>query len=352
MKKRKYWHRQYVKRIEEIIHSGEPYMFIDKWLLYGVIILALFLSLLVFNKINKNFVVSESSEFDNITQNVTQSNKILKIVFFDVTQGDAALILTPSRINFLIDTGPGKGMVIQESEPGVLVTEIDAGSDVIVPYLKENNLSLDGILITHPHSDHFGGCLSILKLGYIPKWFIDNGVETSHPEYYQLLQLVSQHKINYKTAAPQQKLNIDPELEVEILAPVQKYSLENVDRAVNNSSIVLKITYRNFSVLFTGDIEVFAEMDLLEYKDKLKSTVLKIPHHGSFTSSSEPFLDKVSPEVAIISCGRGNPFGHPHQDTIDKLVERKIKIYRTDQNGNITVITDGETYKIFTEREY
>lgn len=348
MNKRKYWHRQYVKQLEEKLHSGEPYIFGDKIIIYSLLAIFVFLVVLTVQKIHSR----TKKDLVSISFETTSEGKNLKIVFFDVTQGDSILISLPNGKNMLIDGGPGKGMVVQESEPGVLVTEIDAGKEVIVPYLQEYNININGIVVTHPHSDHFGGVISILNSGFIPEWFMDAKVETSHPEYLKLLNLVYEKKINYKIALPQQKIMLDPEVDIEIFAPVQKYPSDLVDRAVNNLSIVIKLTYKNFSVLFTGDIETFAEMDLLEYKEKLKSTILKIPHHGSFTSTSEPFLDFVSPEVAVISCGRGNPFGHPHQVTLDKLTQRGIKIYRTDQNGNITVTSDGVRYNVSIDREY
>ncbi|MCS7151169.1 MAG: MBL fold metallo-hydrolase [Endomicrobia bacterium] len=347
MNKRNYWHRQYVKQLEEKLHSGEPYIFGDKLIAYILSGLCLILCLFTFQRIHTKIKNEITTSYFKLT-----SDKLLKIVFFDVTQGDGILITLPNEKSFLIDTGPGRGMVVQESEPGTLITEIDAGQEVIVPYLERYKINLDGIVITHPHTDHFGGTRSILEAGFVPKWFMDAKLETSHPEYLSLLNTIYRMKINYKIAKSQQKIQLDPEVDIEILGPIQRYRSETVDRADNNSSIVIKLTYRNFSVLFTADIETFAEMDLLEYRDKLKSTILKVPHHGSFTSTSEPFLDHVSPEVAIISCGRGNPFGHPHQVTLEKLNQRGIKIYRTDQNGNITVFSDGLTYSVHTEREY
>jgi competence protein ComEC len=251
----------------------------------------------------------------------------------------------------LIDAGAAKGMVIEESDPGNLIMEFDAGEKVLLPYIKKYNINLEGIIITHHHSDHFGGVISLLEKGIIPKWIMDNGVQSYHPEFYKLLVMMKEKNVEYKQFKLG-KLNLDPEVEIEILAPMTTYSLTEVDRAENNSSIVLKVKYKNFSALFTGDIETFAEMDLLEYKDKLRSTVLKVPHHGSATSSSLPFLEMVLPEVGIISCGRGNPFGHPHEDTIVKLNNLKVKTYRTDYNGNITIITDGNKYKVNVEKEY
>ncbi|MFN3550320.1 MAG: ComEC/Rec2 family competence protein [Endomicrobiia bacterium] len=345
MKNKNYWHRQYVKQLEEKIYSGELCIFVDKILILTFLVLLILLSFFTIRKVYYQIQLNKNVE------KLSLDKKILKITFFDVGQGDATLI-SFDREQILIDTGPGKGMLIQESEPGKLITEIDAGKEIIVPYLKKNNVTLTGIIITHPHSDHFGGLFSIFEAGFYPKWFIDNGIATSYPLYEEVLKIIKKKNVKYSIAKPTEKIKLDDEIELLFLGPVNEYKSEVVDRAINNSSIVAKLVYKNFSVLFSGDIEIFAEMDLLEYKDHLKSTVLKVPHHGSFTSASIPFLDKVQPKIAIISCGRGNPFGHPHQETIEKLNKRKITIFRTDQNGNITILTDGINYKVITEREY
>jgi len=345
MQSKKYWQRRYVKQLEEKLYFGEKFVFGDKLVISVVFFIFLVLGILVVNKIYQQAKLNKQTGFN------LNNEEILKVVFFDVGQGDASLVSFKDK-NILIDAGAGKDMVIQESEPGKIISEIDVGAEIIVPYFKKNNIILEGVIISHPHSDHFGGLFSIFNAGFYPKWFMDNGFATSHPLYYDVLQIVQQKRIAYKIAKPEQKIEFNEDLYIEILAPVNEYKSEVVDRAVNNSSIVLKLVYKDFSVLFCGDIEIFAEMDLLEYKEKLKSTVLKVPHHGSFTSTSLPFLDKVSPEIAVISCGRGNPFGHPHQETVEKLKNKKISIYRTDQNGTITILTNGINYKVLTEREY
>ena len=193
MKRKKYWHRQYVKQLEEKLYSGEPYVFVDKIIIYVLLLLCIILFGLTLRKTiiktqNNLIFAKQYSEF-------LEKGNILKIIFFDVSQGDSALVCLPNKKNFLIDTGPKEGLLIQESDPGKVVSEIDAGKEVIVPYLKKNNLTIEGIIITHPHSDHFGGTFSILDNGYIPSWFIDNGIETSYPAYYELLQKIKEKEL-------------------------------------------------------------------------------------------------------------------------------------------------------------
>lgn len=335
--------RKVVKQIEEKRFAGEKFFVING----NLVLLFLFISLvLVFFAGLKIYKRSFSSQRIDYSE-----KKLLKITFFDVRQGDCALISFPNGKNILIDSGAAKGVVIEESDAGQLITEFDAGDRVIVPYLKKNNINIEGVVITHHHSDHFGGLVSVIKSDIFPKWVMDNGTAVYHPLFYELLQLLKKNKINYKKFELG-KIEIDPDVTVEILSPMANYYFSDTDRSENNSSIVLKIRYGDFSVLFTGDIEIFAEMDLLEYKEKLNSTVLKVPHHGSATSTSEPFLDFVLPKVAVISCGIGNPFGHPHEDTLVKLNKIGAKIYRTDYNGNIVIMSDGKNYVVNVEKEY
>ncbi|MDI6641177.1 MAG: ComEC/Rec2 family competence protein [Elusimicrobiota bacterium] len=323
------------------------------------------------------------------TQQAVAGIQKLEITFLDVGQGDAAIIKTPQGKYFLVDAGAYSGASVTESDAGQLLTELDAGKDVILPYLKKHKISeLEGIILSHPHIDHYGGLLSKrlvqLTTGYIiefgeyyeeplykflltankggqgkeflsilyeipVKWFADPGVPDSMPEYLILLSLLKAKKIKYIIPQAGQQLDLgDPSIKATVLGPQGNYMLET-ESGVNNSSLVIKLEYKNVSVLFTGDIELAAELDLLEQKQKFKSTLLKVAHHGSRTSSSLPFLDYVKPEVAVISCGRGNPYGHPHEETLSTLDYLKIKYYRTDQNGNITFSTDGVEYTISTE---
>lgn len=308
----------------------------------------------------------------------------LEITFLDIGQGDCAIIKTPEGKYILIDAGSYSGAIISESASSRLVSEIDAGKDIILPYLRKNNITqLEGIIVSHPHIDHYGGLLSkklvelttpyateygdyysdyiydLLKtvdkkykeflsiLYEIPvKWYADPGLPCSIPEYVTLLTLIKLKKIKYIVPTAGKKLDFgDPTITATVLGPQGSYMLDTPS-GVNNSSLVIKVKYKNFSILFTGDIELAAEFDLLELKQELKSTILKVPNHGARTSSSLPFLDYVQPEVAIISCGRGNPFGYPHDETISNLNNLKIKYYRTDLNGTITISTDGIEYTV------
>lgn len=155
--------------------------------------------------------------------------------------------------------------------------------------------------------------------------------------YKKFLGIVKERKIKVHTVEAGQKINIEKDIYFDILWPNLKSIInENV---INNNSLVCKIVYKNFSCIFTGDIEKVAEQAILQgYKntDKLKATILKVAHHGSKTSSTEEFLKAVKPKIAIIGVGKNNTFGHPNKDVL-KRIEEGSKIYRTDLNGEITI---------------
>jgi competence protein ComEC len=132
--------------------------------------------------------------------------------------------------------------------------------------------------------------------------------------------------------------------EVEVLGPVGQYN------DTNNSSIVMKLTYGATSFLFTGDAERDAEQDILEAGYDISATVYHVGHHGSYTSTTYPFLREIMPQYAVISCGSGNSYGHPHDDTLSRLRDADVTVYRTDMQGTITCVSDGTTVSFSTER--
>lgn len=263
----------------------------------------------------------------------------LQVTFVDVGQGDCIFIQTPQGKNILIDAG---GM------PSWYETKYDIGKNVVTPFLKKRKIeNLDVVLLTHPDGDHVGGLAAVLN--YFPvKLVLDTkaSLNVTSDEYLEFLETIKAKKIPYKIVYQGQELLWDKDLKVEVYNPVKDFSYPKS----NNNSVVLKISYRKISFLLCGDIEKVVERRLIRnYGSGLQATVLKIPHHGSKTSSTANFLDKVRSECAIISCGRQNPFGHPHPETIQKLKRKKMKTYNTAKNGNITVKTNGKIYEVTTE---
>ena len=263
-------------------------------------------------------------------------NKGLTVTFLNVGQGDSILIQTPGKKNILIDGG---------TYPRQWST-FDAGKMVVVPELKKRHIKkLDLVIATHPDLDHIGGLIAVLKK-YPVGLFLDSGTIATTQTYEDLLKIIEKKKIKYKIAKPG-KLEIDPEIELEVLSPIDPSFINNP----NENSSVIRLSYGKISFLLTGDIGNIAEACYVEkYGNNLNSNILKLAHHGSNSSSSQHFLDHVQPEIAIISCGRNNPFGHPAKDILQRIENINIPIYRTDKSGAISINTDGETYTIETKR--
>ena len=261
---------------------------------------------------------------------VWQTSRILKVIFFDVGQGDAILVLFPHGGNMLIDGG-----------------ERGKGERVILPYLKKKGIrKIDTVVLTHAHSDHVGGLTAILEtlpVGLV----VESGFPHTTDIYMEFLELIHKKNIPYKMVRSGQELTGFSDVRIEFLNPPHPY-LRGGGSDINNNSVVIRLSYGEVQFLFCADIEKTAEKEMLGYGNKLRSQVIKVPHHGSKTSSSLEFIKEVSPETAIISVGRRNRFGHPHSVIVEKYEKLGIKIYRTDMHGAITISTDGKGYKIKT----
>jgi len=282
--------------------------------------------------------------------------QLLKITFFDVGQGDSAFIMTPSGATILIDAGGRPGYPAEENEEAQ-IEKNDYASGVIIPYLKKElkfsatahtPVFIDYYVATHPHPDHYGGFVTLIENNILPKKLYLCGSLKTYQLYTDFLAKMRNEKLPAVNVPTGKIIDFGDGVSAKFLGPLVRYSGTTSDD--NNSSVVMKIYYKNVSVLFTGDIELAAENDLGNWRGVLKSTVLKVANHGSRTSTSSPFLDKASPLYTVISAGYDNTFGYPHEVTIKKLTDRNIKIYRTDRNGSITLITDGKLLKIDTER--
>lgn len=230
------------------------------------------------------------------------------------------------------------------------VMVIDTGSYPQTEKLREALYSLeveqiDYLVITHQHDDHMSGAEKLMNIYDVkniimPMLSEDNAVNSE--TYSRLLRVISDNNVKPIASQSIEKFNLG-NAEIQILAPNKQY------KELNNMSVVMRITYGNNSFLFQGDAESQIEKELLNSDYNLTADVLKLGHHGSKTASSEKYLDAVNPQIAIISCGQGNSYGHPRVTVMEYLVERNIDYYITAYNGDITIGSDGKNIEIFTQ---
>lgn len=265
------------------------------------------------------------------------SEKPLEVVFLDVGQGDAIFIRTPGGKNILLDAG-GRPAYMEDIER--------VGRLVVVPYLEHQRVrKLDKVIISHPHEDHYGGLLAVLEevpVGLL----ITNSEEVETESYHRLLTLAAEKGIPRLMLEQGNVLPLGPSLKMDVLGPPARLFV-GTGSDVNNNSLVLRLSYREVSFLFTGDIEDAAARWLLREDLLQQSHVLKVPHHGGYMSGLSLFMEAVEPQLAVMQVGR-NPFGHPHGETVSILNELVPAVYRNDHHGAVMVYSDGYSMEIQT----
>jgi len=250
----------------------------------------------------------------------------LEVTAIDVGQGDSILVVLPQGQTILVDGG---GRLVYGRQRK---SNLDIGEDVVSPYLWNRGIRrIDVIVATHAHQDHIGG-LPALVSNFRPR-----ALWTGANPPQELLDLAGRLGITSVRQHPTGPFELSG-ARVEVLAPADDYAAE---KPGNNDSLVLRISYGSRSFLLTGDMERAIEARLLASGSDLHADVLKVAHHGSRTSSTQAFLDAVSPSVALVSAGFENSFGHPHPDVLSRLQTRHAAILRTDFDGRVTARTDG-----------
>ena len=254
---------------------------------------------------------------------------------------DTSIVLEEFTAHF-IDVGQGDSILIQTSSQNILIDGGNRG-DTVVDYLISQGVdNLELIIGTHPHADHIGGLINVMEAIPVDE-VIDPGVAHTTITFEDYLDIIDEKDIKFTEGRAGMTRDLGGGAELEIIHPVSPSS-----NHLNNASIVARITFGQISFLLTGDAESDAESEMLARDYILESTILKVGHHGSNTSTTQAFLNAVNPEVAVIMCGLDNTYGHPHEETLNKLSLANVSIYRTDLHGNVIIKTDGVTYEVDT----
>ena len=257
--------------------------------------------------------------FEPITP--VQGDGELTVHFIDIGQGDSELIVLPDGRTILIDAGDNKY------------------GDTVVNYLKKQGISnLDYVVATHPDADHIGGLDTVINNLNIGKIYMPD--RTSTTKTFEDVITAIENK-NLKISLAKAGVTV---IEEDLLRAVFVAPINEIDDN-NNMSAVLHFTYGNTSFLFTGDAEKESERDILSSGANIRANVLKVGHHGSRSSSTAKFIRAVDPEIAVISCGKDNSYGHPHKQTLNTLKDEGVEILRTDLSGTIVLASDGNTVK-------
>lgn len=261
------------------------------------------------------------------------SQPTLKVTYLDVGQADSILIQIPNGRNILIDAGNNED------------------AEMIISYLKKQEIHrLDVVIGTHPHEDHIGSLDKVIKTFDIGQVIMPK-VTTNTQTFKDVLTAIQDKGLKIKEAKAGLKLDLgsteatSPQISAEILAP---NSSEYED--MNNYSAVLRLVYGQNTFLFTGDAEDVSEKEMLASSSGLKADVLKVGHHGSSSSTTQEFLNKVSPKYAVISVGKDNTYGHPTSSTLNRLKKSGVELYRTDEFGTIVAESDGREISFKTNK--
>ncbi len=265
---------------------------------------------------------------------LTMPDDNLHVSFLDVGQGDAILVQTPNHQNILIDGGPSSQVI-----------NLELGEKL--PFWDR---TIDLMISTQPQADHITGLVEVLQR-YKVKQVLEPGVSYNSCIYQEWLKLIEEKEIKHDVAKAGQGIDLGSGIKIEVLNPPEEF-FKGTSADVDNNGVVLRLSWGEVSFLLTADIRWEGEFELIKQRANLRSTILKVAHHGSKTSTMPQFLVVVDPQIAVISVGTNNTFGHPSEEVVERLRERlgEDSVYLTPENGTIEFITDGEKLWVNAER--
>lgn len=251
---------------------------------------------------------------------------LLRIRFLNVGEGDATLIVAPGGATILVDAGPGGA-------------ERSYGGEQVLKAMRAMGVNhIDLFVWTHPQADHIGGAEYVLEHARV-RMVLEPGMPYASGVYERSLTAVKNHGAKWVKAMRGQRVDFGDGLKATVLNPGHEAVSD-----INEASVTLRLTYRDVAVVLPGDAGVEAEGNMLGAGGPLQADLLKAGHHGSRTACSDAWLAAVNPRSVVISCGADNRFGHPSEETMEKLRRRDINVYRTDRDGTIDCLTDGRSF--------
>ena len=265
---------------------------------------------------------------------VSRPDDLLHVYFCDVGQGDAILIKTPQNRQILVDGGRGDHVLNCLSNA--------------LPFYDH---TLDLVILTHPHADHVGGLIDVLRTYRVEKVIFQQTPYTS-ADYQEFIDLLGEKNLPTLKVVAGEILALDQQTRAEVWYPLSKEELELLGASinpydgedVNDSSIVFRLVCGDFETLLTGDAPEAVQKLLLRQGVVKEADILKVGHQGAKDGSDEDFLEKVNPELAVISVGEDNTYGHPHKETLEEIKKAGVELKRTDQDGTIEVISNCKTW--------
>ncbi len=264
--------------------------------------------------------------------------------------GLSAPMVTPEgemEVHF-IDVGNADCILVRQGDKNLLIDAGERGDgDTILSYLNERGITtLDLVVATHPHADHIGAMADVIREMEIGCFLMSFMPESDTPTtnvYMDMLEELDKNEVLVEEAKPGAVYELGT-ARLQVLAPIEE------SKDANDISVVTRLTFGERAFVFTGDAGTAVEKQILSRGWDVSADVLKLGHHGSNTSNSEAFIDAVMPSHAVITCGEGNSYGHPHKEPLLLLNEREIPFYRSDVYGTVVFTTDGTELTVTTER--